>query len=154
VQRGWGLNRLTPSSRRAQIAGLELSELNALEWEFLSLLDFRLTVSRDEYDACAAALAAMRILPANPPCHPGPRTPRNAANNAEVTARIASARADPHAAAAAARERTQDAAPMAHGMEPLRACGGGRGLHPSGRKDGAEPGPAAPPAGPVQQDDD
>jgi hypothetical protein len=45
---------------RAQIAGLELRELNALEREFLFLLGFRLAVRREEYDTCAAGLSALR----------------------------------------------------------------------------------------------
>jgi hypothetical protein len=58
--------------RRAQIAGLELRELNALEREFLFLLGFRLAVRREEYDACAASLSVPLACPSIPSSQPIP----------------------------------------------------------------------------------
>ena len=76
--------RLIAACCRAQIAGLELHELNALEREFLFLLCFRLTVSREEYDACAAGLSALRRPPdALQPAHyPASHSPTHAAHAA------------------------------------------------------------------------
>jgi hypothetical protein len=67
--------RATPCRRRAQIAGLELRELNALEREFLFLLGFRLAVRRDEYDACAATLAAPPLCGPAAPIPPSGSAP-------------------------------------------------------------------------------
>jgi hypothetical protein len=86
--------------RRAQIAGLELRELNALERELLLLLDFRLAVRRDEYDACAAGLATMRVPAATPSGRSGPS---NAGTADADAARIAPARPEQCAAAGAAQ---------------------------------------------------
>ena len=145
------LTRTNYPHRRAQIAGLELRELNALEREFLSLLDFRLSVSREEYDACAAALAAMRIPDATPPGLP--KTPTHTVDDGAAPAtRTAPARPSQCAPAAPARERSQDTAAMTGGAEPPGACGvrcGGGG----GGGYCREPGAARPPAGPIQHDD-
>ena len=46
------------NSRWAEIGGLSLQELNALEREFLSCLQFRLGVHPDEYARCTARLAS------------------------------------------------------------------------------------------------
>ncbi len=150
----WCLNRPNAFRRRAQIAGLELRELNALEREFLRLLDFRLSVRRDEYDAYAAALAAVRISDAGsaPPTHPGPRTPTDI--GADPATPIAPAQPDDDVPVA--RECSRDAAVKARGAEShcagARGCGGGgcRCL----REPPVEPDPARPPAGPAQQEDD
>jgi hypothetical protein len=81
---------------RAQIAGLELRELNALEREFLVLLDFRLAVRHDEYDAYAAALAAVGM----PATTPSGSTLSSTAISADVVAaHTASARSNPRVAA-------------------------------------------------------
>ena len=133
---------LASRHRRAQIAGLELRELNALEREFLLLLDFRLTVRREEYDASAAALAGMRIPAAAPS---GPKIPVHA----DAVPRIAPARPELRGTtAAAAHDRARDT--VCSG-EPLCACGALRGGSVGGClcKARIEPGRAAPP-GPVQ----
>ncbi len=98
-----GPEHLTLCRLRAQIAGLELRELNALEREFLFLLDFRLAVRRDEYDAYAAVFPAMRI----------------------PTAINANAAAVPYASAAATCEHMRDVAALVRIAGPLCACGGG-----------------------------
>ncbi len=144
------LTRVNYPRRRAQIAGLELREINALEREFLSLLDFRLSVSRDEYDACAASLAAMRIPDATPPGRPKTTT-HTVDDGAGPATRTAPARPSQCAPAAAARERSQDTAAMTCGAESPGACGVRCGGGGSGYC--REPGAARPPAGPIQHDD-
>ena len=57
---------------RSRIGGVPLSELNALERDFLFRLDFRLHVQREEYDAFAAAVCALPSTATEPAPPPSP----------------------------------------------------------------------------------
>jgi hypothetical protein len=74
----------SPLPRRAEIGGIPLAELNALELAFLLRIGFRLTLSPEAYARRAAALVRFaarrrpnpRSTPASPPPRPFARRPR------------------------------------------------------------------------------
>ena len=70
--------------RRADIGGIELEELNALEQDFLSALDFRLSVCPSEYIACTVDLLRFAAGLIKAGCLPG--LERLAATSANCTA--------------------------------------------------------------------
>ena len=145
---------------RAQIAGLQLRELNALEREFLFLLGFRLAVRRDEYDACAAALAAPPVYATCPapspsgsaaeqsqPARPHPHDPTGAAASAAGPPHSLSQEARPEPAATPMDFVMSGAHRLCIGDDGRGAeCGGGSGCGGEGcgrmLRDG--PGPIAP----------
>ena len=50
-------------SHRAQIGGIHVRELNALELDFLFMMDFNLSLHPDLYNRCAAALLSFAAAP-------------------------------------------------------------------------------------------
>ena len=111
---------------RADIGGLPLAELNALELEFLLAIDFRLAVPPAEFARIADSLLDFSAARGGPPRHRRPRAARGrSASLAQLPPLSLSAGPSAPAAAASgagrAHGRRVSPAPCGPAVSPRRA---------------------------------